>query len=340
MLAAAVMMAVAVSSCSGEKDCYLRSLDLQIDTLYATSCFNVEECSMFQASDLVTLDDEWVLLSSIQGNYKLLFLNISTKEHFFAIRKGRGPGEVIQGGDLHKFRGNIHYYDYDNGVVIKIRPIDSIKDRKIALDTATIFMNNGTRPVYLSSCQGGYLSGNLSDSQIWYSLFDSTGVALSGVASLMHANESLNRDFLISIMLSSKYCSDPDGTRICVANVAFPALSFARIDSGKLIECRRYEIVPESGNVQKNGFTSDDITAFCDVHSCEDGFYVLYSGHKIRGDVLPSNECHHLIKYDFDGVPVRRYYLDKNICSLQVEGDVITAVSTYPESCVYKFNLK
>ena len=340
MQAVAVMMAVTVSSCSGEKDLYLRSLDLQVDTLYATSYFNVEECSMFQASDLVILDDEWLLLSSIQGKHKLLFLNISTKEHFFAIRKGRGPGEAIQGGDLHKYQDVVHYYDYDDGVYMNINVAESICNKQIAIDTAVVFDHTPSKPVRLISCKGGIVSCNIEDPARWYCLCDGNGLVQSYVSTLTFLEESLSKDFRLSVILSSKYCSDPDGTRICAANVAFPALSFARIDSGKLIEYKRYEIAPESGNLQKNGFTSDDINAFSDVHSSKDGFYVLYSGHKIKGDILPSNECHHLIKYDFNGIPVKHYYLDKNVCSLQVEGEVITAVSTYPESCVYKFNLK
>ena len=62
----------------------------------------------------------------------------------------------------------------------------------------------------------------------------------------------------------------------------------------------------------------DAISAFHGIDADDENVYVIYSGHKIRNDVLPSNECRHFIVYD---------------------GDTLWCASEYPESCVYRFEL-
>ena len=77
------------------------------------------------------------------------------------------------------------------------------------------------------------------------------------------------------------------------------------------------------------------ISAFHGIDSDGENVYVIYSGH----NMLPANECRHLIVYDWDGNPAKHYLLNRNVSSVHVDGDNMWCASIYPESCVYRFEI-
>lgn len=331
--------AVMLSSCSPEQDPYLRSLDTTVEPLVAVDSVNIEQYDLFQIHDVVNIDDEWLVMSSIQGDYKLLILNHVTSEHFFAIKKGRGPGEMINGNSLHKYEDGVCFYDSNNATCIKIRVEETVGNNKLIADTVGLFKSGPSKPIYMTTCgENGFISGNIIDKDIWYSYYDETGRIHSSVEALDFDEISDEPDAKFSFSLSSKYASNPGGTRVCVASVASPSLSFAHVDSGKLTEYKRWEMPPVgmvAGHV-----TPDHTSTFMGIDADNSYVYLAYSGHRLRNDILPTGECNHLIVYDWNGNPVKHYYLNRNICSIHVDGNNLWAASACPESCVYRFILE
>lgn len=329
--------AIAVS-CTGEKDTYLRTLTVETKALAAVDSINIDRFDLFQASGVVRLDNGWLVLSSVKGDYKLLFLNPSTSEHFFAIRKGRGPGEMLNGSRLHKYQDGAALYDYTSATCIKVGVDTGSGTARMALDTIAVFKGGALRPVYMTTCGSeGFISGNVLDDTIWYSYYDRKGRILSNIEALELEAFSIGGDMMISNMLSSFYVSNPEGTRVCVANVASPSLSFSMVESGKLSEYRRYANEPMG--IVDGRITRDSRDAFSGMDADDRYVYLLYSGNKIFDDVLPVNECIHLIVYDWDGNFAEHYLLDRNVSSVHVNGNELWCTSTYPESCVYRFVL-
>lgn len=338
------MMAMAVS-CTDAGDAYLRTLGLEAERLEAADSINVDNFDLFQARGIVALDNGWLVLSAVRGEYNLLFLNPETGEHVFAFRRGRGPGEILSGCSLHGYRDGAVFYDLYDATCINVR-LDAATGNisgdtgipDISVDTVGVFADGPSKPVFLTSCgEGGFVSGNLADDGVWYSYYDKRGNIISEVEALRLNAYSLKGDYMISRMINSAYASDIAGTRVCVANMDSPSLSFSKVESGILTEYRRYSNEP-SGMVSGR-VTEDFRTAFSGIDADDRYVYVLYSGHKIKDDVLPANECVDLIVYDWDGNPVRHYVLDRNVNSIDVSGGCMWAASTYPESCAYRFVL-
>ncbi len=335
----AVTATITACSVNKERDLYLKSLDVETEILSYADSFNIEQYDMFQVGNVVKADDDWLILSSSKGDYNLLFLNLAVPEHFFVIRRGRGPGEMIQGGSLHKYVGAVFYYNVNNATCIRIDCVETHKKQSLVADTVGIFNQGASRPVYMASCGSEFfISGNMTDYNAWYSCYDSTGRVLSSVPSL-NCDGIPRRDKmrLFSLMLSSKYVSKPDGTKVCVANVATASLSFSELHSGKLTEYKRYEYDASGNGVY---FGPDAISAFHGMDADDENVYVIYSGHKMKNDVLPANECRHLIVYDWNGNPVKHYLLNRNVSSVHIDGGSVWCASTYPESCVYRFEIQ
>lgn len=330
----AAIIAAMLSSCSSEKDPYLRSLKLEAEPLAAVDSINIDQYNLFQVRDVVKLDGDWLLMSSTGGDYKLMFLNTATSEHFFAIRKGRGPGEMIGGSSLHECGGRAVFYDRPKSVCIRINAKETIKSQSVVADTISLFDGPSMPTDFMTTCgENGFISGNVLDDNVWYSYYDRTGEVISSVSALDFEEISKSRDHKISFLASCKYVSSPDGSRVCVASVGSPSLSFAEVSSGNLSEYKRLAVPPLGGNA------SETISAFVGIAADDDYVYLTYSGHKLRNDVLPSEESNHLIVYDWDGNTVKHYRLNRNVNSIHVDGNDLWASSTYPESCVYRFML-
>ena len=125
---AAIVSAAVSCSSDKERDVYLKSLDLEIETLSYVDSLNIDQYDLFQANSVVKTKDDWLILSTTEGGYKLLLVNLANPdEYFFGIRRGRGPGEMVQGGSLHKRGEDAYLYDLDNAICIRIDCSNTIR---------------------------------------------------------------------------------------------------------------------------------------------------------------------------------------------------------------------
>ena len=337
-LSVVILIMMMVCSCAVERDPYLRTLSLDVEYLEASDSINIEQYDLFQIDEVVSVDEEWLLVSSNKMDYRLLFVNTVTGDHFYTIRKGRGPGEMLDGGSLHKSGDDAVFYCLKTATCIRLNLDKTVVEREAVYDTIGLFRRGPSKPVYMTSLSSGcFLSCNLADPNVWYSLYDRDGNIMSSVAALGFEELSNDRDDRVSFHASSKYAAHSSGMKVCVANVCSASLSFSKLESGVLSEYRRIEIPPD-GMVESR-LQQDYISAFHGLAADDDHVYVLYSGNRIWDRKIPVNECRHLIVYNWDGTPIRHFYLDHTITSVHVLGDVIYGTSTYPESCVYKFQL-
>lgn len=334
VLMGAIVLMMASVSCTSSDNPYLRSLRLSVQHISPVDSVSIDDYAVIDIYDAISVDDEWLLLSSSKGEYNLMFVNTVTTDCFMAIRRGRGPGEITGSSCLQKSGGSAVIYDFNSGICTSIDLRETIRTRTPVLDTIGNFRGKTPKPLYLGVCgKYGFVSGNSMDETVWYSFFDPEGNILSSVPAFGYKELSAyDRDYILSWHLSSKYVSNPSGTRVCVANVACPSLSFAAVDSGLMTEYKRYEIAPPEHALQ-------DKSAFQRAFADDKYVYLIYSGYMVRGDILPSHACNHLVIYDWEGNPVRHYYLSRHISSIHVKDNCIVGASDYPDSKVYKYIL-
>lgn len=327
-----VTFTVVFYSCTSISDNYLKTLDLPIYNITPVDSINIDTYDFFQSHDVIKIDENWLVTSSTSGKYNLLFLNINNGEHFYAIRRGRGPGEVIIGNSFHKYGNDAIYHDSNSSTCMKIRLRESVERHAVVIDTIGRFSSSNIRPVYLAANDDGVISGNVADYKSWYCFYDFEGNIISSAEQLHYDQLLQSPDFCASVHLSTMYAFNSSGTKVCVASVVSPSLAFAEVNNGKLDEFMRYEIsAPVPG--------AENISAFNDIFATDEYVYLLYSGRKLRGGNIPAHECNHIVVYDWEGNPVRHYELNNNISSIHVDNNTLIATSTHPESCVYQFNL-
>ena len=334
IIAAAVILLAAVVSCTSPyaDDPYLRSLKIGEQVISPVDSSDLDMYGYWQPRDVVNTYDGWFVISSVDGDYHLLFVNPGSGEHFYAIRRGRGPGEIVSGADLHKSGNAIRYYDFTRTKCIELDVRKSIAARAAVCDTVGDF-SKGNRLVYLTSCgKDKFVSGSLADENWWYALYDRQGKFLSGVEAI--AGLSKDRDRALSAMLSTQYAASPDGKHLCSANVNVPVVSFASVTEDELKENKR---IQASFDGEKEGRARTAKSYFYGVAADDNHVYILYSGRRITDREMLPNECSHVLVYDWDGNIRRHYVLSRPVCSISLTEDGFYAASAWPSGKLLRF---
>lgn len=333
-IAAAIFLLAAAVSCTSKyaDDPYLRGLKIREQTLSPVDSSDLDVYGYWQPRDVVNTYDGWFVISSSDNDYHLLFVNPRGGEHFYAIRRGRGPGEIVSGANLHKSGDAVRYYDFTRTKCIELDIEKSIAARAAVCDTVGDF-SKGSRLVYLTSCgKDKFVSGCLIDANYWYALYDRQGKFLSGVEAI--AGLSKDRDRALSAMLSTRYASSPDGKHLCAANVNVPVVSFASVTGDELKENKR---IQASFDGEKEGRARTAKSYFNGVAADDNHVYILYSGHRITDREMPSHECSHVLVYDWQGNIKHHYFLSRPVCSISLTDDGFYAVSTWPSGKLLHF---
>ena len=334
IIVAAVILLAAAVSCTSKyaDDPYLRSLKIGEQVISPVDSSDLDMYGYWQPMDVVNTCDGWFVISSVDGDYHLLFVNPGSGEHFYAIRRGRGPGEIVSGADLHKSGNAIRYYDFTRTRCIELDVRKSIAARAAVCDTVGDF-SKGSRLVYLTSCgKDKFVSGCLTDENYWYALYDRRGEFLSGVEAI--AGLSKDRDRALSAMLSTQYAASPDGKHLCSANVNVPVVSFASVTGDELKENKR---IQASFDGEKEGRARTAKSYFNGVAADDNHVYILYSGRRIADREMPSHECSHILVYDWQGNIRHHYFLSRPVCSISLTDDGFYAVSTWPSGKLLHF---
>ena len=331
--AAAILLAAAVSCTSKyADDPYLRDLKTEEQTLSPADSSDLDIYSYWQPRNVVDTHGGWFVISSVDGDYHLLFVNPESGEHFYAIRRGRGPGEIVSGANLHKSGDAVRYYDFTRTKCIELDIEKSIAARAAVCDTVGDF-SKGNRLVYLTSCgKDKFVSGSLADENWWYALYDRQGKFLSGVEAI--AGLSKDRDRALSAMLSTLYAASPDGKHLCSANVNVPVVSFASETGDELKENKR---IQASFDGEKEGRARTAKSYFYGVAADDNHVYILYSGRRITDREMLPNECSHVLVYDWDGNIRRHYVLSRPVCSISLTEDGFYAASAWPSGKLLRF---
>ncbi len=334
LVSAAVLLAAVSCTSRYADDPYLRNLKIEEQILSPVDSSDLDMYAYWQPRNVVDTHGGWFVISSVEGDYHLLFVNPESGEHFYAIRRGRGPGEIVSGCNLHKSGDAVRYYDFTRTKCIELDIEKSVAARAAVCDTVGDF-SKGNRLVYLTSCGNDkFVSGSLADENWWYALYDRQGNFLSGVEAI--AGLSKDRDRALSAMLSTKYASSPDGQHLCVANSATPTISFASVSGDKLQETKR---IQSSFDAEKQAHGRTAKGYFNGVAADDNYVYILYSGRRITDREMLPNECSHLLVYDWDGNIKHHYVLSRPVCSISLTDDGFYAVSTWPTGKLLRFVL-
>ena len=326
-----------------EPDRYLRSFPVKGKVISPVESLNLEKYGIYFPRNVLKIGDCFAM-SEFNGSYNLSILNFLDDRKVELFRRGRGPGEMVNASSLHVRNNRAVLYDRSSSCCVSVDILSSFNERRPVLDTLAVVGDFASRPSRLCYTDEAFISSDVLSPDSWYCCYDISGNVLSKVQAIdFDVLQGCDGDFMSSLHLSSLYTADPSGRRICVANVASAALSFSRLENGLLSEYKRYEITPPEVSFRGQSAVNspDAIDSFHGIDSDEKYVYLLYSGRKtFNTESIPSFECNHLLVYDWDGLPVRRFELTHNVSSIHVVDSRVYCGTSYPQAQILVYELR
>ena len=323
------------------------------------------DCTVLAPYDSVKLDDAGILfptkifvseekafIEKGDGKDLLFVLNLQDGSGFSAFRKGRGPGEFIEPTHIDMRGDSLYVYDINQGVWSRVLAGSLRSEGPQVFDTLRSFRTAGMKeddflyvPADAKSAGRGYVA--LAVSPYWYCMVDWAGDKVGGGIAYLDVEElnGFSAQELSAFYMNSATVVSPDNTKVACAVYSGSAISFASVEGTDLVEKKRLVFeAPRVLPVRQEGYPlirhdKECVRGFVKLFADDRHVYGLYSGKLLGDESSPSFECQHVLVFDWEGRPVRRYLLENTVSSISVEKGILYGTSMYPQSRLYKYRI-
>lgn len=268
------------------------------------------------------------------------------------VKMGRGPGELLLAGSVQVQGDSLFVYGVtekkllvlDLPGTIASREQVLLEERQMGSEKQTV-SDQMVMPVNLQLYKDRiYGVGLYGDGSLCAEL-SRDGAMLSGIPGA-ELEDSRVDDMARRVLNSGALLSiSPDGTRIAAAYSMIAALSFADTQPELGVRWSRTFFQPslKFPNTQGVvvGFGKDNASAFQGLQALNDKVLALYSG-KDRENIEDDDpdHCRHLLVFDWDGNPLKRYELKEQLVSFYLEGEDLYGLAYYPAPRIFRFGMK
>ena len=319
--------------------------------LFSACSIDLERFGIAMPTDMLCYED-WFIIEKRGGDNTVDLINPETGTSIRCLMTGRGPGEVLIIGSMQLRNDMLHVFDSSrqNYIVLDLEAtIDEGKQviaETTALDTKDENTGDIEQPFALYKCKTAYLAAGLYGDGSWFRLLDSSWHSVSTIPMAdFNGLDNLSVLEKASLHVTSSFSVRPDGRRGICAMDSGATFSIFSLNHDDIQEINRtIHFTPSLTPSGVSGLLSprhnpDDVRGFCDVDSDQQYVYLLFSGKEFSDFDDPSFLCNHLLVYDWDGNPVRRYELEKSVSSIHLHDGRIYGTSMYPESRIYVYDL-
>lgn len=346
---ATVVLSLLAVSCSRTegKDLLLSEFD-EVVCLEPSDSVDLEKYGILMPESVDVYGD-WFVIRKTGGENNIVLLNPGTGESIGCFKTGRGPGEVINIGSVQILGDSLYVYDVSRAETSVLDLGASIRERRQVLVRAAPESFSGgalLRPFRLYRYPGGVMVAGLFDDGTWYASFDGGGEECGRILQIEYGGtEGMTSVEKSSFHLSSTFSVRPDGGKAVCAMSVGGAFSIADIGPDGTVETvRKVYYAPqlsrsEGGRAVSPSYSPENRRAFCGAASDEGSIYLLYSGKSASDGAGPQYQCRHLLVYDWEGNPVRRYELSAELNSFCLTGTTVYGVSSYPSGRLYRYEL-
>lgn len=314
----------------------------------------VEEVKLTNSKNLSLENEEEEFFSYLfEMTYAngLLFINDPVSEYNMKIvdidsklirkfgKRGRGPGEFksqMCRASIDRRKNELYVTDnYDYFVY----DLDSLKNSQ---DEPVRSFNFKTEHNYLSTtyCQDGYIVGGTYDNR--FGIFDIEKKVSKSSYDYDGAKGALSSQAI--------YYSHPKEKEVMFFQTKSAIMGLLSISSGELtLNEKKYWISDGrdviEGDTRSTEYGDQPRVSFVEASETNKGVYVLYSGKSIDPTSIESVtnafSSKYVLLYDWDGKPLKKYTLDKEVRSIAIdESDSVLYAASYendtPQIIMYK----
>ncbi|SKC58915.1 TolB-like 6-blade propeller-like [Bacteroidales bacterium WCE2004] len=319
--------------------------------LKSVESYDLEQYGMLTSSQVIKYQDAFIIRQLKADNYVDILLPGDIV--IPCVYNGRGPGEMIlvtsvqaQGDSLFVFgpsQNKLLVLDIPGTIASKKQVV--LEERQLGNQEMTI-TDNMVRPFSLQFTKNRMFGlGMFGDGSLYVEL-SWEGSVRTGVPGPQLEDSRLNSLAQRVLNTGTMMSISPDGTRLAAAYSQIAALSFANTQSKLTEHWSKVFYQPKLSFPETQGvivaFDRENKTTFMGLQAFDDIVYALYVGKDRVTENLNDARDHgtHLLVFDWDGNPLKKYELDKSITGFYLEGTDLYGISYSPEARIYRFHLK
>lgn len=269
-------------------------------------------------------------------------INLSTHRVIHGVNMGEGPGELISPSSFQKKGDDFLVYDIAKKSIYKVVLGDSL----ISISEYQRF-GMEERPFRINYLSSGFVASGFFENA-WMACFDNKGHISSTLAfPLFEETKSFSEIAMSSLYVSTLVTINPVESRMVCATQKHGVLSFCKIGNNEISEYKQLKYYPPKVSSSQNesspniAFSRDNIVGFCGIASDENNVFVLYSGRTYNLHGTLSHHCEHLLVYNWEGEPIKRYVLEKPLYTMNYDVRTKTIYGTGydPEGVILEYKL-
>jgi hypothetical protein len=309
------------------------------ETLVVSHRIDLEEYDIYKPGHILKKDGIYY----IGDRDLLLAFNSYTNKVYKGISKGAGPRDIVSIGGLMLRQNDVVVFDTGNRKFSKI----FFSENDSALYLSEYKKLTMRKRVFIPAFIGENIVGSGIFQTSWINYYSKEDSLLSTLPFPEFAETEHFSDIEKTIIyMSTLFAVKPDQTRVAYATQKTGVFAIAEATQDSLIETVRRCYYPVSVTHYKNqrqpiALNADNKVGFCEI-ACDNNYiYALYSGRTHQETPDMHYHCNHLLVYDWQGNPVKRFYLEKALFAMGYDEkrQVIYGITYDPEGCLVEYNL-
>ena len=319
----------------------------QTEKIKPTRWIPLEDYGVLKPRVTIKYGDDYVIIDGTKENV-ITCVNFSTHKFVSGGNFGNGPNELNMIGQLRKVKEKLLIND------ISLQKIFEITIQDSSLFIKPYHDINYEKRLYFFDYLGDNVIaiGMFGDFWIGYiNIFNNELLSKIDFPKFEQTNH-LKGTLKSSVYSSSRVSISPNEKKVVVATQDAGIITLIDIGETELTAYRQiiyyppgFSVVEIEGGGGRKGVTiatpKDSKVGFCGV-DCDDKYiYVLYSGRTLNSHSELKNHCEHLLIYDWDGNPIKRYILDIPMWSMKYdkEKNSIYGIAYNPEGGFIEYQL-
>ena len=337
-----LLLCVLITACKENNSPFEHFKGKPLEKIYPSKIVNLEEFGILKPFHFIQIDDSMFVVQDLKTENIFNIINLSSKKVICGVNKGQGPDDVITPTSLLYWNNKIFIWD---AVQKKMNEIIISSDSTLKIKE--FYTVDTKMPIlfYINLLDSTFIANSMFE-DYWLAEMNKEGEIISTIDyPIREETKDLPKIMLPSLFSSIKMANSPDNKRVVVTTGSQGIISLLyRTDSG-IKEYKQIKYLPPKISITPMGnaaFTSDNTKGFGAV-DCDDQYiYAIYSGRTYNTHPTSANNCEHLLVYDWEGNPIKRYIMDIPIyynISYNKEKNCIYGLAENPEGMLVEYQL-
>jgi hypothetical protein len=300
----------------------------------------LEEFGILRPLNFVQINDSMFFVYDVKNENLLNLINIYSRKTQRGVNKGQGPGEVLAPSSIVFKDNQVLVYD---AIPKKMHEIVCTSDSTLALKEV-YRIETGTMIFQVHLLDSTFIAtGTFGD--FWLAEMNKEGKIIATVDfPAWEETNNISKSATYVLYNTALYANSPDKKRVVAATSDQGIISFLYRTNIGIQEYKQIKYHAPSFRITERGgaaYLRDNVEGFKGI-DCDDNYvYASYSGRTMNTHESNFSLCEHLLVYDWDGNPIKRYILDIPITKLvyNKEKNSIYGLGRNPEGVLVEYKL-